>query len=57
MEKLKFNYENNTLTISGNGAMPNFRYNTMPWYSYRYTIESVEISEGITSVGRCAFNL
>lgn len=50
-----------TLTISGEGEMPNFSWdfeNTPmghPWYDYRELIRKVVIEEGITRIGECAF--
>ena len=44
------------LTISGEGAMTNYDWRSAPWYSKRSSIDSVQISEGITSIGQCAFD-
>jgi hypothetical protein len=47
---------NYTLTISGNGAMGNYySYSSTPWYSYRSDIKTVEIQQGVTSIGNYAF--
>ncbi len=46
---------NGVLTIYGKGAMPNYGVDDVPWAAYRSMIVRVEIGEGITSVGRCAF--
>jgi hypothetical protein len=49
---------NYTLTISGTGAMANYTdfYNaTVPWYSYRSSINRLEIEVGVTSIGNYAF--
>ena len=45
------------LTISGNGRMKGFRREGMPeaWLEYRDSLRSVEIGEGITHIGNCAF--
>ena len=45
--------ESSTLTISGTGAMTNYAY--APWYSYRSTIKTVVIKDGVTSIGDYAF--
>lgn len=47
--------ENGTLTISGSGAMTNYKSSSMPWYNYRNEIESIIIEDGVTSVGNYAF--
>jgi hypothetical protein len=47
---------NNTLILSGEGVMPDYTPGNTPWYSYRNSIHSVEISESITSIGRYAFS-
>lgn len=45
-----------TLTITGSGDMPDFALTTYaPWYSNRYTVKKVVISEGITSIGKYNF--
>lgn len=57
-----WNYAGGVLTISGNGAMKDYPvYDTpgspqcMPWYSYKNQITTVNIAEGVTSIGACAF--
>ena len=41
-----------TLTISGNGAMKNWTYSSyVPWYSYRRSITTVTIENGIKNIG------
>ena len=48
---------NGKLTITGTGAMTDYNYGISgPWYGKRYFIESVEISEGITSICSYAFS-
>ncbi len=48
--------ENYTLCIEGEGAMPDYDDRTaFPWYSYRYRIVGLEISDGITHIGKNAF--
>ena len=43
------------LTISGTD-MPNYEYtNNAPWYSLSSKIKQVEIENGVTSIGNCAF--
>lgn len=44
-----------TLTISGTGTMPDYASNSAPWYSYKSSITSAVVSEGVTSIGRAAF--
>ncbi len=46
-----------TLTISGTGSMEDYGVNShAPWYSYREIIETVNIAEGITTIGGNAFS-
>lgn len=59
--KLRWNISNGTLTISGVGVMPNYkykpnkkRYNT-PWYSYMKYITNVVIYDGVSNIGDNAF--
>jgi len=44
-----------TLTISGTGAIPSYRFSEPPWYSYRESVGAIVVSEGITEVGERAF--
>ena len=44
------------LTISGTGEMENWENKTfVPWYSYRASIQTVEVEAGVTSIGNHAF--
>ena len=47
-----------TLTISGKGDMADYDKRTAPWFNYsvRSRIKSVTIEDGVTSVGKGAFN-
>lgn len=46
------------LTISGTGEMINYSYSASraPWYSYNADIKSIVIEDGVTSIGRYAFD-
>lgn len=46
---------NDVLTISGIGDMPDYAYNTIPWYDYRSSFHTVIIDEGVTGIGNLAF--
>jgi len=48
-------YAGYTLTISGNGAMPDYDSYNMPWAFYRRSISAIEIEHGITRIGNNAF--
>ena len=50
---LTWSIENGTLTISGTGAMPD--YDNSPWFDYRSSFTSLNIQEGVTSIGSAAF--
>ena len=43
------------LTVSGNGIMPSYGTAGAPWYGYLDNIVEIEVSEGVTNIGRCAF--
>lgn len=46
-----------TLTIRGSGAMKNWAKGSYaPWYSNRWSIQTVIISSGVTSIGEYAFD-
>ena len=56
-DNLTWSFDSTTgkLTISGTGAMGEYAYSTMiPWLSYSDLIKTVEIAEGVTSIGRHA---
>lgn len=52
---LTWTLSDGTLTISGNGAMPDYFYDDFPWYPYRSSITSVSIGDGVTRIGSDAF--
>lgn len=43
------------LTVSGNGDMPIYGTGEAPWFGYAADIVEIEVGEGVTSIGRCAF--
>ena len=47
--------DNGTLTISGTGAMADYDAGDAPWFGIRGNITSIEISDGVTSIGNWAF--
>lgn len=61
-DSLNWSYSNGVLSISGSGAMYDYPvYDTpgssqcMPWYNYKSSITTLNIAEGVTSIGACAF--
>ena len=55
---LTWNISGNTLTISGNGAMPDYDNDNddfAPWYPYRTSISSIVIEDGVSCIGNWAF--
>jgi len=52
---LSWNLNNGTLTISGNGAMPDYGCISIPWSEYRESIIHVVIENGVTHIGNLAF--
>jgi hypothetical protein len=54
-ENLTWILSEGTLTISGTGAMSNYSSSNVPWYSYRNSIKTVIIEDGVTSIGNDAF--
>ena len=53
--KWSLDTETGLLKITGTGAMNNYHLVYSPWYNYKSNIKSVEIGEGITSIGNYAF--
>lgn len=47
--------EDGVLTISGEGDMWDFKEGTSPWYDYYESVFSVNIEDGVTSIGDSAF--
>ena len=53
---LTWNLSGGTLTISGNGAMPDYEcVPCAPWHQYWNDINTVIIQNGVTSIGTAAF--
>ena len=52
-----FESDTGKLTISGTGEMSNYNGENQPWSAYKNNITSVEIKNGITSIGDDAFSL
>ena len=44
------------LTISGSGAMKDYPSSSAPWYSKMTSIKTVDILDGVTSIGKKAFS-
>ena len=54
-DNLTWNLTDGVLTISGTGAMTDYNSSsTTPWYSYRSSILSVIIEDGVTNIGKYA---
>ena len=51
----EYNETSKELTITGNGAMPNYDYGAAPWQEYQEGIETVNVGSGVTSIGNNAF--
>ena len=45
-----------TLTITGSGAMADYTYSSMPWYSNQQSVTRLVLPDGLTHVGNYAFN-
>ncbi len=50
-----YNSTSYILTISGTGDMANYSFSNRPWEKYEDNIKEVVISDGVTSIGECAF--
>ena len=49
--------DDETLTISGEGRMPDYDYpDYAPWYEYRIYINNIVIETGVENIGSCAFH-
>ena len=49
-------YKDGLLKISGTGDMDNWKSTSVPWRNYREDVTSIEISDGVTSIGDFAFS-
>ena len=47
--------ESGVLNIFGTGEMADYAYDGQPWYGYRDSVRTVNIGEGITSIGSYTF--
>ena len=54
--ELQWCLKNETLTISGNGEMPDYYFQGEPWHEYRAYINTAVVEPGVTSIGSCAFS-
>ena len=55
-KNVKWNLENNVLTISGSGPMTDYTWDGGPWsFNDDIIVENIIIKEGVTSVGAFAF--
>jgi len=51
-----YDVQSRTLTISGSGDMTDYYdIGYVPWYTYRSAIETLDLPEGMTSIGNYAF--
>ena len=57
-DNLTWTFDSSTgkLTISGTGDMADYDIYLEPWSFYRRSIKEVEIGNGVTSIGYCAFD-
>ena len=53
---LTWSLSGGTLTVSGNGAMPNYSKGETPRDGYRESITAVIINNGMTTIGRSALS-
>ena len=55
---LTWELNNGTLTINGEGEMPDYEWDIWaPWYDYRQSIITVIIENGVTKIGNDAFRV
>ena len=52
---LTWHLNTGTLTISGEGAIPDYEWGDAPWFEHREYIYTVIIEPGVTRIGCCAF--
>lgn len=52
---LRWSYADGTLNISGTGPMNDYTAGASPWQSYRDQIRTLNIADGITTIGVAAF--
>ena len=50
-----FDNTDGTFYIFGKGAMSDYTYSSMPWYSYRSSIKRIHVIKGVTTLGDYAF--
>jgi len=52
---LLWRFDQGTLSIRGDGQMPNYQLSGMPWANYRPVVSSVIIGDSVTNIGTYAF--
>ena len=56
-DNLTWSLSEGTLTIQGTGPMEDYSYAASIWYNYREQIQTVNIVNGVTTIGDYAFNI
>lgn len=54
-DNVRWSFSAGVLTISGTGRMYDYSAESTPWYSIRYSIVSIIIGNGVTSIGDHSF--
>ena len=55
-DNLSWIFDGDTLTISGNGEIPNYEAGQTPWSAYNNQIKHIVVEKGITAIGAYAFS-
>ena len=54
-DNLTWNLSHYHLLVDGIGSMPDFLYGGAPWGEYRKSVRRLDMSDGITNIGKAAF--
>ena len=52
---LNWEIRSGVLYITGEGMIPDYNQGGAPWHPYRESVSRIEISDGVTSIGKYAF--
>ena len=55
-ENLSWTFDGDTLTISGDGEIPDYNDGQTPWSDYNIQIKHIVVEKGITAIGAYAFS-
>ena len=53
---ITWSFSNGVLTLNGSGTMFDYGWDNAPWEKYKDVIKEININDGVTYIGKCAFD-